>query len=33
MDQKMTLSQFAAYLLAVTTLFLLAAHLETIFGY
>ena len=29
----MTLSQFAAYLLAVTTLFLLAAHLETIFGY
>lgn len=33
MEQKMTLSQFAAYLLAVTTLFLLAAHLETIFGY
>lgn len=32
MEQKMTLSQFAAYLLAVTTLFLLAAHLETIFG-
>ena len=29
----MTLSQFAAYLLAVTTLFLIAAHLETIFGY
>lgn len=33
MEQKMTLKQFAAYLLAVTTLFLLAAHLETIFGY
>lgn len=33
MEQKMTLSQFAAYILAVTTLFLLAAHLETIFGY
>lgn len=33
MEQKMTLSQFAAYLIAVTTLFLLAAHLETIFGY
>lgn len=33
MEEKMTLSQFAAYLLAVTTLFLLAAHLETIFGY
>lgn len=33
MEQKMTLSQFAAYLLAVTTLFLIAAHLETIFGY
>ena len=33
MEPKMTLSQFAAYLLAVTTLFLLAAHLETIFGY
>ncbi len=33
MEQKMTLSQFAAYLLAATTLFLLAAHLETIFGY
>lgn len=33
MEQKMTLTQFAAYLLAVTTLFLLAAHLETIFGY
>lgn len=33
MEQKMTLSQFAAYLLAVTTLFLLAAHLENIFGY
>lgn len=32
MEQKMTLSQFAAYLIAVTTLFLLAAHLETIFG-
>lgn len=32
MEQKMTLSQFAAYILAVTTLFLLAAHLETIFG-
>ena len=29
----MTLSQFAAYLIAVTTLFLIAAHLETIFGY
>lgn len=33
MEQKMTLTQFAAYLLAVTTLFLLAAHLETIYGY
>lgn len=33
MEQKMTLTQFAAYILAVTTLFLLAAHLETIFGY
>ena len=33
MEQEMTLTQFAAYLLAVTTLFLLAAHLETIFGY
>lgn len=33
MEKQMTLSQFAAYLLAVASLFLLAAHLETIFGY
>lgn len=33
MEKQMTLTQFAAYLIAVTTLFLLAAHIEYIFGY
>ena len=33
MEQEMTLTQFAAYFIAVTALFLLGAHIEYIIGY
>lgn len=32
-ENTLTPTQFATYLIAVTTLFLLAAHIEYIFGY
>lgn len=33
MEQEMTLTQLAAYFLAVAALFLLGAHIEYIIGY
>lgn len=33
MEQEMTLTQLAAYFIAVATLFLLGAHIEYIIGY
>ena len=33
MEQKMTLTQLAAYFIAVAALFLLGAHIEYIIGY
>lgn len=33
MEQEMTLTQLAVYVITITALFLLGAHIEYIFGY
>lgn len=33
MEQKMTLTQLAVYVITIAALFLLGAHIEYIFGY